>query len=65
MNEVFTAPALPTKPISGSEAQALDRTMQQSISTLKRDFTTLFQRYTVWLGERSSVNNLKAALVKF
>lgn len=65
MNEVFTAPALPTKPISGSEAQALDRTMQQSISTLKRDCTTLFQRYTVWLGERSSVNNLKAALVKF
>ncbi len=62
LSEVFTAPALPTRPISGSEAQALDRTMQQSIASLRRDLTTFFQRYTVWLGERSSVNNLKAAL---
>lgn len=65
LNEVFTSPALPTKPISGSEAQALDRTMQQAIGSLKRDFTTLFQRYTVWLGEQSATNNLKAALAKY
>ena len=36
--------------------------MQQSIASLRREFTTLFQRYTVWLGEQSSVNTLKAAL---
>ncbi|MEI6537497.1 MAG: hypothetical protein WCN98_19290 [Verrucomicrobiaceae bacterium] len=64
LSEIFNSPALPTRPISGSEAQALDRTIQQTISSLRRDFTTLFQRYSVWLGEKSSVNNLKAALAR-
>ena len=38
--------------------------MKQSIDSLRRDFTTLFQRYSVWLGERSSANIIKAELAK-
>lgn len=64
LQEIFTAPATPTRPISGKEAQALDETMKQAVDSLRRDFTTLFQRYSVWLGERSSANTLKAALAK-
>lgn len=62
LKDVFASPGTPTRPISGKEAQALDNTTRQAIDSLRRDFTTLFQRYTVWLGEQSSVNTLKAAL---
>ncbi len=62
LKEVFTSSGAPTRPISISEAQALDNAMKKSIDSLKRDFTTLFQHYWTWIGEQSSVNNLKAAL---
>ncbi|MCE9519936.1 MAG: hypothetical protein K8R87_10335, partial [Verrucomicrobia bacterium] len=64
LKEVFTSSGTPTRPISVSEAQALDNTMKKSIDSLRRDFTTLFQHYWTWIGEQSSVNNLKAALAK-
>ena len=64
LQEMFTVPSTPTRPVSGKEAQALDVTMKQSIDSLRRDFTTLFQRYSVWLGERSSANIIKAELAK-
>ncbi len=52
----------PTRPISGKEAQDLDSALRKSIDGLRREFTTLFQRYSVLLNERSALNNAKAAL---
>lgn len=64
LQEVFTSTGTSTRPISVNEAQALDNTMKKSIASLRQEFTTLFQRYWTWIGEQSSVNNLKAALEK-
>ncbi len=60
--ETLTPSETPTRPISGKEAQNLDAALRKSIDNLKREFTTLFQRYSVLLNERSALNNAKASL---
>jgi len=60
--ETLTPSETPTRPISGKEAQNLDTALRKSIDDLRREFTTLFQRYSVLLNERSAVNTAKAAL---
>lgn len=52
----------PTRPISGREAQDLDAALRKSIDSLRRDFTTLFQRFSAYLAERSHANAARAAL---
>jgi len=60
--EAATAVETATRPISGKEAQDLDTALRRTIESLRRDFTTLFQRYSTYLAERSNVNAAKAAL---
>ncbi len=60
--EVNTAYETPTKPLSGKEAQDLDMSLRKAVDSLRRDFATLFQRYSAYLVERSNVNASKAAL---
>ncbi|RBP47865.1 hypothetical protein DES53_101665 [Roseimicrobium gellanilyticum] len=56
-------PALDTsRPISGKEAQDMDMALRKTVDSLQREFTTLFQRYSTYLQELSSVNTAKAAL---
>jgi hypothetical protein len=62
--EVVSSPGMPTRPISGHEAQALDNSLHIAIDGIHKEFTNLFQRYSTWLVERSSVNSLKATLSK-
>ncbi len=50
------------RPVGQAEANNVDKALRQTIDSLKREFTTLFQRYTAYLSERSAVNTAKAAL---
>ncbi|HSI65324.1 MAG TPA: hypothetical protein VLE43_19520 [Candidatus Saccharimonadia bacterium] len=51
-----------SRPISGKEAQDMDMALRKAVDSLQREFTTLFQRYSTYLLEVSSVNTAKAAL---
>lgn len=51
-----------TRPVSNKEAQDMDAALRRAIESLRRDFGTLFQRYSAYLSERSNVNAAKAAL---
>jgi hypothetical protein len=56
-------PTLDTsRPVSGKEAQDMDTALRKAVDSLQREFTTLFQRYSTYLLEVSSVNTAKAAL---
>jgi hypothetical protein len=60
--EASTAMESATRPVSGKEAQDLDSALRRAVDSLRRDFTTLFQRYSAYLVERSNVNAAKASL---
>jgi len=61
---IFSGPSSPGRPISGQEAQALDKMIKHSIDSLQSDFTLLFSRYAEWLTAASAVNNLRAEVKK-
>jgi hypothetical protein len=63
--EALTAQGTVTRPVSNKEAQDLDMALRRTIDSLRREFTTLFQRYSSYLTERSNVNAAKAALDAF
>lgn len=44
------------------EAMDMDKALQSSVNELRRDFTTLFQRYNTLLGELSSLHTTEDAL---
>jgi hypothetical protein len=50
--------------VSLKQATDLDRTMQQEIEYLRRDMTTLFQRYNELIGELSFQHATEAALAQ-
>ena len=60
--ETSTAFETATRPVSGKEAQDLDMTLRKTVDSLRREFTTLFQRYSAYIIERSNVNAAKASL---
>jgi hypothetical protein len=60
--EASTAIESATRPVSAKEAQDLDGSLRKVVESLRRDFTTLFQRYSSYLVERSNVNAAKAAV---
>lgn len=62
MTEAATGYETATRPASNKEAQDLDFALRRTIDSLRREFTTLFQRYSTFLVERSNVNAAKAAL---
>jgi hypothetical protein len=64
LDVVFSGPGSPGRPISGEEAQALDKVIKHSIDSLKSEFTLLFARYAEWLTAASAVNTLRAAVEK-
>ena len=64
LDAIFSGPSSPGRPISGQEAQALDKMIKHSIDSLQSEFTLLFSRYADWLTAASAVNTLRAALEK-
>ncbi|OYW71588.1 MAG: hypothetical protein B7Z37_27350 [Verrucomicrobia bacterium 12-59-8] len=64
LDTITSSPAIPGRPISGQEAQALDPMIQHSIDSLQREFTLLFSRYADWLTSTSAVNTLRAQVDK-
>jgi len=54
----------PTRKIGAREAADLDKAMRTSIDDLRRDFTTLFARYSAFLQEVASLNAVKGAAAK-
>lgn len=51
-----------TREVGQKEAVDLDRALQTAIAELRKDFTTLFARYSSYLQELSAVNQSRAAL---
>jgi exonuclease VII large subunit len=64
LDTAFSAPLTPGRPISGQEAQALDKVIKHSVDSLQSEFTLLFSRYAEWLTEASAVNTLRATVAK-
>jgi hypothetical protein len=57
------APAGPaTQNVGESHAQELEKALQTEIAGLRKDFTTLFARYSAYLQELSALNQSRAAL---
>lgn len=54
----------PTRKIGSREAGDLDKAMRTSVEDLRRDFTTLFARYSAFLPEVASLNAAKSAAAK-
>jgi hypothetical protein len=54
--------ATPTRAIGQKEALDLDKALQIAIGELRKDFTTLFARYSAYLQELSAVNQTRDAL---
>jgi len=52
----------PTKDIGKKEAEDLDKALQLAIAELRRDFTTLFARYSAYLQELAAVNQTRDAI---
>ena len=64
LDAIMSGPGVPGSPISGHEAQALDKIIKHSIDSLQGEFTLLFSRYADWLTAASAVNTLRAAVAK-
>ena len=64
LDAIMSGPVAPGRPISGHEAQALDKIIKHSIDSLHGEFTLLFSRYADWLTAASAVNTLRAAVAK-
>ncbi|WP_395738569.1 hypothetical protein [Prosthecobacter sp.] len=64
LDAILAGPGTPGHPISGQEAQALDKIIKHSIDALQSEFTLLFSRYADWLTAASAVNTLRAQVVE-
>ncbi len=64
LDAIINGPGVPGHPISGHEAQALDKIIKHSVDALQGEFTLLFSRYADWLTAASAVNTLRAAVEK-
>jgi hypothetical protein len=51
-----------THTVALKEAMDLDKALQTAINDLRRDFTTLFERYNTFLNELSALHSTEAAL---
>jgi hypothetical protein len=59
--EELTPSETPTKAISLKEALSMDKALQTENEKLRRDFTTLFQRYNTYVNELSALHAAEAA----
>lgn len=64
LDAILSGPEIPGRPISGQEAQALDKIIKHSIDALQSEFTLLFSRYADWLTAASAVNTLRAQVAE-
>lgn len=62
--QVLQPPAAALRNVDGKEAQDLDTAIKKSVTELRADFNTLFQRYNTLITEASLLNNTKTALAK-
>jgi hypothetical protein len=60
--ETLKPSGTPTHTVALKEALDLDKAMQTAAVDLRRDFTTLFERYNTFLGELSALHTTEAAL---
>ncbi|MEO8352765.1 MAG: hypothetical protein ABI680_13600 [Chthoniobacteraceae bacterium] len=60
--ETLKPSGTPTHTVALKEALDMDKAMQTAINDLRREFTTLFQRYNTVLSELSSLHATEAAL---
>ena len=51
-----------THTVALKEANDMDKAMQTAVNDLRRDFTTMFERYSTFLNELSSLHATEAAL---
>lgn len=61
LEAIKAGPTVPGRPVSGHEAQALDKVIKHSVDSLQGEFTLLFSRYADWLTAASALNTLRAA----
>jgi Mg2+ and Co2+ transporter CorA len=60
--ETLKPSGTPTHGVALKEAMDLDKALQTAISDLRREFTTLFERYNTYLQELSTLHATEAAL---
>jgi hypothetical protein len=60
--ETVKPSSTPTHTVALKEAYDMDKAMQTAINDLRRDFTTMFERYSTFLSELSSLHTTEAAL---
>jgi hypothetical protein len=54
----------PTRQIGAKEAADLDKALRTGVEDLRRDFTTLFARYSAYLQELANLNAVREAQAK-
>jgi hypothetical protein len=62
--EILKPASTGTQSVALKEALDMDKAMQTAINDLRRDFTTMFQRYNTLLNELSLLHATEAALAK-
>jgi hypothetical protein len=60
--EILKPADIATHTVALKEAMDLDKAMQAAVSELRREFTTLFSRYSTYLNELSTLHATEAAL---
>ena len=60
--ETLTPSGTATHTVALNAAMDMDKAMQTAINDLRRDFTTLFERYNTFLGELSTLHATETAL---
>jgi hypothetical protein len=60
--DILTPSSTPTHTVALKEAMDLDKALQTAINDLQREFTTLFQSYSTYLQELSTLHATEAAL---
>jgi hypothetical protein len=60
--ETLQAPDFATRNVALKEAMDMDQAMKRATDELRRDFTTLFQRYNTLLGEFAALHATEATL---
>ncbi|MDD5200924.1 MAG: hypothetical protein PHC88_14100 [Terrimicrobiaceae bacterium] len=58
----LSATGTPTREVGLNEALDLDKALQTALAELRKDFTTLFARYSAYLQALSAVNSTRKAL---
>jgi hypothetical protein len=64
IGEIGSAYETPTMAVGAKEAKSMDESLRVTVTSLRRDFTTLFQRYSEYVIELSNINTTKSTLAR-